>query len=105
MLYILLAGYKPYRDECGKGNNNIMNNVLYNFLFATDKTQSDRNLNLPKCKTYLSRGLAYRLIVQSILDTPNNYYIEILKDIREKQQDFVLISSNMQMVNKHYHNI
>merc|ERR1712173_250276 len=44
-------------------------------LFATGKTDEDKKLNLPKCKTYLSRELAYRLVVQCILGVPENYSI------------------------------
>eukprot|EP01083_Nonionella_stella_P274629 932307_1 len=73
LLSVLLAGHVPYREECGKLG--IIEELLNNFLFATGKTDQDKKLNLPKCKTHASRELAYRLVVQCILGVPSNYRI------------------------------
>merc|ERR1712228_868797 len=59
--------------------------LLNNFLFATGKTDEDKKLNLPKCKTHISRELAYRLVVQCILSVPENYAVvhEILSSLHK----------------------
>ena len=84
LLSVLLAGYKPYREECGKLG--IIEELLNNFLFATGKTDQDKKANLPKCKNEQSRELAYRLVVQCILEVPQNYKIveSILDGLHEK---------------------
>jgi len=84
LLSVLLAGHTPYREQCGK--RGVLEGLLRNFLFATGKTEEDKQLNLPKCKTPASRELAYRLVVQCVLDVPANYPIihRILSELQSK---------------------
>jgi len=73
LMSVLLTGHKPFREACG--TTGIIRMMLQNFLFATGKTEQDKARNLPKCKSFAARELAYRLVVQCVMDVPANYPI------------------------------
>ncbi|ETO16136.1 Ubiquitin carboxyl-terminal hydrolase family protein, partial [Reticulomyxa filosa] len=71
LLSVLLSGDKSFREQAGESG--LVEEIFKYFLFATGKTDEEKENNWPKCKTNVNRKLGFRLLVQLCMEVPQNF--------------------------------